>query len=276
MGDLERATGVPRSTIRGYLQMGLLQAPRQVGPRTYLFDDGHLRALSEIRELRKQGVSLRDIKQRLTQASTPKAPAAAGPEVATSGRREHILAVATRMFAERGFDSVRLADIADETSMTKAALYRYFDSKDTLFVECVSEIRFLVVPREARANQGQHPNLDSRAAWRAEVALQNYETYQMVARFLMMVIFGDDAALSAKAKDAYHAMVTDVRDDMVQAAKQGLYRTDVDYDMHCYMLFGALMGAGLRRTVDPACTVDDALKAYRDLVTWGTLPGNKK
>lgn len=52
-------------------------------------------------------------------------------------KRQTILDVAVRLFAERGFHSTRMADIADELGLRKAALYYYFDSKEAILVELI-------------------------------------------------------------------------------------------------------------------------------------------
>jgi AcrR family transcriptional regulator len=43
--------------------------------------------------------------------------------------QEGILAVALRLFAERGYDATSLQDIADEMKLTKAAVYYHFPTK---------------------------------------------------------------------------------------------------------------------------------------------------
>jgi TetR/AcrR family transcriptional regulator, cholesterol catabolism regulator len=52
-----------------------------------------------------------------------------------SDRREEILAVATRLFHERGYRDTSLDDIAAAIGFTKAAIYYWFDSKETIFFE---------------------------------------------------------------------------------------------------------------------------------------------
>ncbi|GAB90681.1 TetR/AcrR family transcriptional regulator [Gordonia rhizosphera] len=53
---------------------------------------------------------------------------------------KEIMEQATRLFAERGFASTTLQDIADATGLTRPALYHYVANKDELFERLVSEI----------------------------------------------------------------------------------------------------------------------------------------
>jgi AcrR family transcriptional regulator len=55
-------------------------------------------------------------------------------------RREQLLRVATSMFAERGFQSATMDDIAKEAGFTKPILYQYFESKTDLYHEIVAQL----------------------------------------------------------------------------------------------------------------------------------------
>ena len=52
-------------------------------------------------------------------------------------RRELLLAVARRVFAERGFAATTMDDVARAAGFTKPILYQYFDSKTDLYREIV-------------------------------------------------------------------------------------------------------------------------------------------
>jgi TetR/AcrR family transcriptional repressor of nem operon len=54
-------------------------------------------------------------------------------------QRAHILEVAGRLFRERGFDDVTVAEVMKEAGLTHGAFYGYFPSKDALIAEAVSE-----------------------------------------------------------------------------------------------------------------------------------------
>ena len=54
-------------------------------------------------------------------------------------RRELLLVVARRVFAERGFTATTMDDVARAAGFTKPILYQYFDSKTDLYREIVSQ-----------------------------------------------------------------------------------------------------------------------------------------
>lgn len=53
---------------------------------------------------------------------------------------QRLLAAATRLFAERGFDRTSVQDIVEAAGVTKGALYHYFGSKDDLLHEVYSRL----------------------------------------------------------------------------------------------------------------------------------------
>src|SRR4051812_16038571 len=49
--------------------------------------------------------------------------------------RERIVEVAGRLFRERGFDGIGVADLMKEAGLTHGGFYGHFSSKDALFAE---------------------------------------------------------------------------------------------------------------------------------------------
>ncbi len=58
--------------------------------------------------------------------------------VKTEARREALLAAAKAVFEEVGFEQATMSDIAARMGGSKATLYRYFDSKESLLMELVN------------------------------------------------------------------------------------------------------------------------------------------
>jgi AcrR family transcriptional regulator len=56
-------------------------------------------------------------------------------------RERQMIAVAERMFAERGFQAVGMDEIAEQVGVSKPMIYEYFGSKEGLFVACIRQAR---------------------------------------------------------------------------------------------------------------------------------------
>jgi AcrR family transcriptional regulator len=66
-------------------------------------------------------------------------------------RRELLLGVAKKIFAERGFQSATMDDIAREAGFTKPILYQYFESKTDLYHEIVADTARTLIDKLANA-----------------------------------------------------------------------------------------------------------------------------
>ncbi len=57
------------------------------------------------------------------------------PEAAAPTRRDELLEIAGRLFAQRGFKNTTVRDIADAAGIQSGSLYHHFDSKETMVDE---------------------------------------------------------------------------------------------------------------------------------------------
>src|SRR6478752_4510867 len=57
---------------------------------------------------------------------------------ATATRRDQLLAIAARLFAEKGFKNTTVRDIADAAGILSGSLYHHFDSKESMVDEILS------------------------------------------------------------------------------------------------------------------------------------------
>jgi AcrR family transcriptional regulator len=89
-------------------------------------------------------------------------------------RREQILDVAARLFAQRGFHGVSVGDIGRAVGVSGPALYKHFDSKDAVLAEMLVAIsERLLAEGQKRVARSDGP-IDALAAlvdWHVEFAL---------------------------------------------------------------------------------------------------------
>lgn len=69
--------------------------------------------------------------------ATPRPRGRPRDDLLTARRREDILAAATRLFAEHGFPGLDVQLVADQLSIGKGTVYRYFPTKRDLFMAAV-------------------------------------------------------------------------------------------------------------------------------------------
>ncbi|WP_235157109.1 TetR/AcrR family transcriptional regulator [Rhodococcus ruber] len=100
--------------------------------------------------------------------------------------QQSIMEQATRLFAERGFASTTLQDIAEATGLTRPALYHYVANKDELLARLVSESTetpaTLLQEINARTELGPAERLREMATAIALHQAQNPERFRLIIR----------------------------------------------------------------------------------------------
>jgi AcrR family transcriptional regulator len=128
-------------------------------------------------------------------ASTKPAPASKRERDPERTRAE-ILEVATREFADNGFDGGRVDEIAARTRTTKRMIYYYFESKENLYIEVLRNAYASIRAAEQELDVDQS---DPRAAIRrlAELTFDHHESH---ADFIRLVSIENIARAEHMAK----------------------------------------------------------------------------
>jgi AcrR family transcriptional regulator len=137
ISELERATGVPRSSIHFYLREGLLPAPTRTPTNRAFYTDAHVSLLGHIGRMKEEGLQLRVIKTALQPAIDSAVAEEVDPGARSEIVRRSIMETAARAFAANGYTRTRVADIIRETEITPQVFYNHFATKRELFLECL-------------------------------------------------------------------------------------------------------------------------------------------
>lgn len=144
---LAERTGTLVPTIHHYRHLGLLPEATALASNRFLYDDRHVEALIMIRLLRdRRNMSLeamRDVLPDLLAIEQEgRSPAEMWDEVIVPYLEEstpdlilsRLLVAAREAFAQRGYAQVNVADICADAGIAKGSFYRYFDSKEAIFL----------------------------------------------------------------------------------------------------------------------------------------------
>ncbi|MCP2165123.1 TetR/AcrR family transcriptional regulator [Goodfellowiella coeruleoviolacea] len=171
--------------------------------------------------------------------------------------RAALLAAATELFNERGFDRATVRDIAERAGVNQALLFRYFGTKDELFA--------LVIANRSRELINSAP--PERLVGRTLDLLLDPDSPKRSANPLV-------ALLRSSSHDEAAAAIRAELGDEYTGALAALTGAE-DADVRAVLVLAWLLGIGLLRSVlpteplasaDPQAVRDHVLRAVRTLL----------
>ncbi|EDY45370.1 TetR/AcrR family transcriptional regulator [Streptomyces sp. SPB074] len=96
---------------------------------------------------------------------------------------QRLLAAATRLFAEQGYDRTSVQEIVEAAGVTKGALYHYFGSKEDLLQEVYARVLRLQQQRLDAYVNGDGPVADRLRAAAADVVVTTIDNLDDAAIF---------------------------------------------------------------------------------------------
>ena len=143
-------------------------------------------------------------------------------------RRRQLLDVAVDVFAERGFHSTSMDEVAEAAGVTKPVLYQHFDSKRELYLELLDDVGNHLVAAVTTAVAGASgPRQQVEAGF---VAYFDFVTQQTNA---FRLLFGSNARRDEEFNDAIRRV-----EDIMAAAVADLIETDISADHRQLLGYG--------------------------------------
>jgi TetR/AcrR family fatty acid metabolism transcriptional regulator len=163
----------------------------------------------------------------------PKAEPLPGP------KRDAILRAAIDVFAERGYFNAQVADVARAAGVAAGTVYLYFRSKDDILIS-IFERGMKIALDEGRTLAATVVEPRERLRQFARLHLRRLGHDRNLA-----VVFQVELRQSTKFMERFSAtLLRDylglIRETIVDAQKQGVFRADVKPTIAAKMLFGAL------------------------------------
>jgi AcrR family transcriptional regulator/predicted DNA-binding transcriptional regulator AlpA len=257
--ELERATGVPRSTIYFYVREGLLPTAQKAAASRAVYAESYVDLLGEISRLKHRGIGLQAIKEVLA----PKVASARALDVdlvaeQTEQTRQSILAAAARLFARKGYKRTRIADIIKEVGVTPPVFYSHFASKQDLFVEAFGVfVGWMHDFIEGRLTEEQDP------AARDLARVQGYLGVQALSPDLMSLVrseaLHEDGDMRKVVERSYGDMTHGTLQDLATLREQGGVALPAADELVAFALLGALENTVMRASWDDRFSIRDVL-----------------
>jgi hypothetical protein len=126
-----------------------------------------------------------------------------------------------------------------------------------------------LIPKEIR-ERGERLDVRDQGRERARRVLHHFAAYRTIAHLLGPLAHGSDPRLARKARSELHGMITNAEPFLAKLIADKQIRP-LDSEHLANMLWGALIGAGERLTLNQCYTLDQVFDAYSDFVQFGML-----
>lgn len=164
--------------------------------------------------------------------------------------RQAISNIATRLFVERGFENVSVAEVAREAGVARKTVFNYFLRKEELFFDREEEVRALV--RKAISERGDQPPVKAFQALMRTLVETDHPVFRMSDRpvaFWRTVV--ESPALTTYARELQVMLADDLAGMLAEAVDHPT--GDPDARLAAAMLVSTLVVA-----------YGDALRAFRE------------
>lgn len=200
--------------------------------------------------------------------------AATGPDPATGAGAgpgplavvpERLLAEATRLFAERGYDRTSVQEIVEAAGVTKGALYHYFGSKDDLLSEIYGRVLRLQTDRlnTIAARPGAvEQRLAEAAADVVVTSIQNLDDTKIFFRSMHQLSPEKQKAVRAERR-RYHETF---RALIEEGQRDGHFRAEMRPDLVVDFFFGSVHHLGTWYHADGPLSADQVATEFSDLL----------
>lgn len=288
IAELAQLSGVSKSTVHHYMNIGLLHPPKKLGLNLSVYDWTHLSKLKQIRELREnQKLPLSKIKELLknedlhsvltSQEDKAESLILALDEEkrATKARKSEmkrieIIDVAIALFSKKGYEKTTIEIIADSLHMAKSTVYLYFESKEELFRECIERLTVVAVPEETWEEIRREKNALSRLKKRGLAFHRAFPSYKGILTMTRAALGDDNRKLAEKARNTLSLMTRPMAKDLRRGMVDGMFR-NIDDELVAHFILAMGEGLGCRLMIDSRYTIERGLEIMFDILTHGIL-----
>ena len=187
------------------------------------------------------------------------------PTSSRNDRRQRIVLAASQMFAERAYVEVQMDELAKAAEVAKPTIYRYFSSKEDLFLEALDGTMNELVAEVSRVADESAP---APAVLRQMIgaALRSFAQCTAAIRALDG---GSDAALGERGRAMMRRRGRHIREEFARVLQRGIAARDFrgfDPDLASRAILGAVR---LTATAEDAPNDAEAARALTDLLRHG-------
>ncbi len=272
IGELEKASGLPRSSIHYYVREGLLSPPFKTGKTMAYYDEDHLKRLKEVSKIKAQllekhqriRVPIEAIKHELTWDSESLTKAKNLGHDRRAARKLEIIKATMRLYLDKGFYQTNLSDIARAVGISPSTFYLYFPDQRELFSEVIEHVVSRAIQEIEDQWVGQTDPLV-----RMWVLAQVFTKYHARISGILNQLRAGAAVNDEWARERLHKIYNDMVDFLSQEIKRGMEDgivRETDAELLSFLIIGGGDIMAQRVSLDDKYTPTEILTFWFDCV----------
>lgn len=272
--QLSKESGLSISTLYEYLRNGILPPPIRRGPTKATYNESHLQRLKTVRIMREEErLSLAEIKKKLAEKSdTPQTDAL---QKTDTDIRNQIIDTALTLFSRKHYDKTKISDITHALHMGNGTFYRYFKSKEELFLHCLERLPKIMVSREVWNDVKRETDYITRLRKRGDAMIGTFHSYIGMLNHTKLILGGDDKHLADKAAECLKSLCAPLRKELEHAMAAGQIRP-INADLAAHLLLGLNDTLGHRLLIDDTFTAKSGFDIIEKFLRYALIPEPSK
>lgn len=239
MSELAKLSGVPAEEIRQYILKEILPKPIKISRTSAFYTRQHLQRLVLIKKLHKENkLPIATIKQMIHSVIDIEGSAPPAQSENPSVVREQLVNSSIEVFRKKGYEGTTITDIVQAANIARNTFYRYFQSKEELFLECLNEIFFRwnrEAPRDTKAlSASTYRNRLNRIFVAGHKA---YPRWSDMLNLLRVAAVKNPKMFGDKLQSSLDTRIKPIVDDINDCIEQGVFRK-VNSELLATMLAG--------------------------------------
>lgn len=281
--ELEKKSGIPRSTIHFYIRNSLLHEPVRKSQTVAYYDENHLEKLEKIKKIREDflktakttRVPLEFIRDNLDdtapspiQATTTKTYSQKSSTKKTA-KKEEIIKATLKLYMNRGYYRTNIRDITKKVGITTPTFYHYFTDKRELFAQVIDHV-IDQWKEQSLAATADKTDPTERTVILFRVFQKNYIKIGGVLNQLKASAATGDTWARRRLKLAYQSLMENLVKLVESGIKSGTVR-NVDPELMAYFLITIDEATVQRASMDAKYTTEHLMMFIADMIARGFL-----
>ena len=188
-------------------------------------------------------------------------------------KRPRLVQAATEVFAEKGYASTRVADIAERAGIGKGTVYEYFSSKEELLFavfESINEEISARVRTTLSMDGSAREKLLALLQLGAEVVSEQAELQPVILDFWAASRGKDIEEHYREAVVASYGLFRSMISDFIRGGqRRGEFKADIDAEALATMVVATVDGLGVQLFFDRSIDTHRVTRAFADLLAEG-------